>query len=128
MDNIYSKVIRLHFIPAAVNFAGAVYVFLNYELFQFTGYLLGAILGLILSVIWLFQVKDALHSHAIKLMKITFKGLLAKLIAFVIFMTLVYFLSDFSIFFFAVSLFIALVISAIIEIWFYTTLIKHKNS
>ena len=124
MDSIYKKVAGLQAIPAVINVAGTVFVFLNYGSPQFKGFLLGAILGIILSVIWVKQIKEALHSHAVRLFKITFKGLLVKVIVFLIYITLAYAILDFSIVFFAASLFIALFLSAIIEIWFYTTLIK----
>ena len=124
MDSIYKKVAGLQVIPAVINIAGMIYVFFNYGTPQFAGFFLGAILGIILSVIWVLQTKKALYSHAIRLMKITFKGLLIKVIVFLIFMTLAYAALDFDIVFFAGSFFIALFLSAIIEIWFYTTLIK----
>jgi len=124
MDSIYKKVSGLQVIPAVINIAGTVFVFFNYEAPQFAGFILGAILGIILSVIWVLQIREALYSHAIRLMKITFKGLLIKVAVFLIFMTLAYAALDFNIVFFAVSFFIALFLSAIIEIWFYTTLIK----
>lgn len=124
MDSIYKKVAGLQAIPAVINVAGTVFVFINYEMLQFKGFLLGAILGIILSVIWVKQIKEALNSHAIRLFKITFKGLLIKVIVFLIYVTLAYAILDFSIVFFAASFFISLFLSAIIEIWFYTTLIK----
>jgi hypothetical protein len=124
MDSIYKKVAGLQGIPAVINIAGTVFVFLNYEIYQFAGFFLGALLGVILSVIWVLQIKEALYSHAIRLMKITFKGLLIKVAVFLVFMILAYAAMDFDIMFFAVSFFIALFLSAIIEIWFYTTLIR----
>jgi len=126
MDSVYKKVAGLQAIPAVINIAGTVYVFFNYGSPQFKGFLLGAILGIILSLVWVLQIKDAFYSHAIRLMKITFKGLMIKVAVFLVYMILAYAALDFSIVFFAVSFFISLFLSAIIEIWFYTTLIK-KN-
>lgn len=127
MDSIYKKVAGLHVIPAVINIAGTVYVFFNYNKPEFTGYILGALLGVILSLIWIVQINKAADSHAIKLLKITFKGLMVKVVIFLIYMAIVYAVFEFSIVFFAVSFFIALFISAIIEIWFYSTLIKQNK-
>lgn len=125
MDRAFKKVVGLQAIPAVINIAGAVFVFLNFDQLQFTGYVIGALLGVILSIGWVMQEsKTALHPHAIKLLKITFKGLFVKVIIFLIFMTIVYAFFEFSKLFFVISFFIALFISAIVEIWYYTTLIK----
>lgn len=127
MDRIFKKVAGLQIIPAVINIAGAIFVFMNYDQFQFKGYVLGALLGVILSIIWAMQeAKTALHPHAIKLLKITFKGLIVKVVIFFIFMSIAYAVFEFSKTFFSISFFIALFISAIVEIWYYTTLIK-KN-
>jgi hypothetical protein len=126
MDSIYKKVAGLHIIPAVINIAGTVFVFFNYNVSEFTGYISGALLGIILSIVWVMQINKVVDSHAIKLMKITFKGLLVKVAIFFVYVAIVYAVFEFSIVFFAASFFIALFISAIIEIWFYSTLIK-KN-
>lgn len=127
MDSIYKKVAGLHVIPAVINIAGSVFVFLNYTSPEFTGYISGTLLGIILSIIWIMQINKAASSHAIRLMKITFKGLLVKVAVFLVYMAVIYALLEFSIVFFAASFFIALFLSAIIEIWFYSTLIKQNK-
>jgi hypothetical protein len=127
MDSIYKKVAGLHVVPAVINIAGSVFVFLSYNGIEFTGYILGTLLGIILSVIWIIQINKAGDSHAVKLLKITFKGLMIKVAVFFVYMALVYSIFEFSIVFFAVSFFIALFISALIEIWFYSTLIKQNK-
>ncbi len=125
MDRVFKKVVGLQAIPAVVNIAGAVFVFFNFEQPEFTGYVIGAILGVVLSIGWVMQEsKTALQPHAIRLLKITFKGLFLKVIIFLIFMSFVYAFFEFSKAFFVISFFIALLISAIVEIWYYTTLIK----
>lgn len=127
MEKKYKVAVALSFIPALVNAAGSGYVFFYYSNPQFYGYLIGFILGIILSVIWLIQVKKTFGSHAIKLLKTTFKGFFLKFVVFIIFIAGVYSLISFSRTFFAVSFFIALFMSAIIELWFYASLIKENN-
>lgn len=125
MDRVFKKVVGLQAIPAVVNIVGAVFVFFNFDQPEFTGYVIGALLGVILSIGWVMQEsKTASHFHAIKLLKITFKGLFVKVIIFLIFMSFVYAFFEFSKTFFVISFFIALFISAVVEIWYYTTLIK----
>ncbi len=126
MDTKYKMAAFFHVIPAAVNIAGTLYLFNRPDVLQFKGYLIGTVLGIILSFIWLLQVKRALGSHAIKLLKITFTGFLIKLVFFIIFIVGVYSLIEFSRTFFALSFFIAVLVSAIIELWFYASFINSK--
>lgn len=127
MDRVFKRVVGLQVIPAVINIAGAIFVFMNFEQFEFVGYVLGALLGVIISMVWAMQEsKTALHSHAIKLLKVTFKGLVVKVIIFLIFMSIAYAFFDFSKVFFTIAFFIALFVSAVVEIWYYTILIK-KN-
>ncbi len=127
MENKYKVAVAASFIPALVNIAGSVYVFMNFSMFQFSGYLTGTILGIILSVMWLMQVRKAFGSHAIKLLKVTFKAFFLKFLVFLIFIAGVYYLYNFSRTFFAASFFISLSLSAVIEIWFYASLNKANS-
>jgi len=127
MENKYKVAVALNCIPALVNIAGSVYVFFNFTGFQFSGYLTGTVLGILLSVMWLLQVKKAFGSHAIKLLKVTFKAFFIKFIVFIIFIAGLYNLYNFSRTFFAAAFFIALSLSAVIEIWFYASLNKSSN-
>lgn len=122
MENKYKAAVALNALPALVNIAASVYVFFYFSQSQFSGYLMGTILGIILSVMWLLQVKKAFGSHALKLLKITFKGFFVKFIVFIIFIIGVYNLFSFSRTFFAISFFIAIAMNAIIELWFYASL------
>lgn len=127
MEKKYKMAVAFNCVPALVNIAVSVYVFLNFTGFEFSGYLMGAILGIILSVMWLMQVKKAFGSHAIKLLKVTFKGFFVKCIVFIIFILGVYNLFSFSRLFFAASFFIAIFLNAIIELWFYASINKENR-
>jgi len=127
MEKKYKVAVVLNALPAFVNIAVSGYGFFNFTRTQFSGYLIGTILGILLSGMWLMQVKKALGSHAIKLLKVTFKGFFVKFIVFIIFVSGVYYLFNFSRIYFAASFFIALFMGAIIELWFYASLIKENN-
>lgn len=127
MEKKYKIAAALSSIPALVNISISGYGYLNFSTYQLSGYLIGTVLGILISVIWLIQVKKALGSHAIKLLKLTFIGFFIKFIVFVIFITAVYNQINFSRTFFALSFFIALSLSAVIELWFYASLIKESN-
>ena len=127
MEKKYKVAVALNVLPAIVNLSVSGYGFFNFTNLQFSGYLTGSILGILLSVMWLVQVKKAFGTHAIKLLKITFKGFFVKIIVFIVFIVGVYNLVNFSRIYFAISFFIALLISAIIELWFYASLIKENN-
>jgi len=127
MEKKYKAAVALNCIPALVNLVVSGYVFFNFTGLQFAGYLTGTILGILLSIMWLMQVRKAFGSHAIKLLKITFKGFFVKFIVFIIFIFGVYNLVIFSRTFFAISFFIALLLNAIIELWFYASLTKENN-
>jgi hypothetical protein len=124
MEKKYKVAVVLSFIPALINIAVLVYGFLNFTNPGFTGYFIGTILAIVLSVIWLIQIKGTAGSHALKLFKITIKGFLIKLIVFIIFITGIYYCIDFDRKFFAASFFIALFLGAIIELWFYSSMNK----
>jgi len=126
METRYKMAAYFHMIPAAANIAGTVYLLKSGDALQFKGYLIGTVLGIILSIIWLVQVRKALGSHAIRLLKITFKGFFAKLLVFVIFVSGVYYYVDFSRSYFAIAFFLAVFVSAIIELWFYASFIKKE--
>jgi hypothetical protein len=127
MDNKYKVAVVLNALPALVNFAVCGYGFFYFSNLQFRGYLIGTILSIILSVMWLVQVKKALGTHAKKLLSITFTGFFIKFVVFLLFIAGVYYLINFSRMFFAISFFVALLISAVIELWFYASLINEKK-
>ena len=126
METKYKMAVLLSIIPTLINIAGSIYFYFNFNIMEFKGYLIGTILGIILSVIWLMQVKKASGSHAIKLLKITYKGFFIKFLVFVVFIAGVYYLVEFSRTWFVVSFFIALSMSAVIELWFYSSITKQK--
>ena len=127
MEKKYKVAVALNALPALVNITVSVYLFFYFTIFQFSGYLLGTILGVILSAIWLMQVKKAFDSHAIKLLKITFKGFFIKFIVFLIFIAGVYNVVSFSRTFFAVSFFVSICMNAVIELWFYASLTRENK-
>ncbi len=127
MEKKYKLAVILNIIPAMINILASVYLFFNFSPMQFSGYVTGTILGIILSAIWLIQVRKAFGSHAVKLLKITFKGFFVKIVLFIIFIIGVYNLFTFSRIFFAISFFIALLLSAVIELWFYASLINDND-
>lgn len=127
MEKKYKTAVALSMLPAVVNISVCFYGLFNFSALQFRGYLLGTTLGIILSVMWLFQVRRAFGSHAIKLLSITFSGFFIKFVVFFIFIAGVYYLINFSRLYFAVSFFVALLIGAVIELWFYASLISEKK-
>lgn len=126
MENKYKMAVVFNTIPAIINIIVLIYIFFNLSGMHFRGYFIGTVLGIILSVIWLIQVKKAFGSHAIRLLKITLVGFLIKFLVFVIFIAGFYYLIQFNRTYFAVSFFIALLMSSVIELWFYASLINQK--
>ena len=127
MEKKYKVAVILSFIPALINIAVLAYGFLNFTEPQFIGYLMGTILAIVLSLIWLIQVRKAAGSHAIKLFKITIKGFLIKFLVFLLIITGIYTFVNFSREFFAASFFLALFLSAVIELWFYSSINKEAK-
>ena len=127
MEKKYKAAVILSFIPALINIAVLVYGSFSFTNPQLTGYALGTMLTIALSVIWLVQIKKAVGSHAIKLLKITFKGFLIKFIVFFIFIIGIYYCIDFDRKFFAAAFFLALFIGAVIELWFYSSMNKEAK-
>ncbi len=127
MEKKYKMAVALNALPALVNISISGYGYFNFSALQLSGYIIGTVLGILLSALWLIQVKKAMGTHAIKLLKLTFKGFFIKFIVFVVFIVGVYSMFNFSRTFFALSFFIALFISAVIELWFYASLIKENN-
>ena len=127
MENKYKVAAALSMLPALINSAVCFYGFFSFGNLQFRGYLIGTILGVILSVMWLVQVRKAFGTHAIKLLSITFSGFFIKFVVFLIFIAGVYNLINFSRIYFAISFFVALMISAVIELWFYAGLVNEKK-
>lgn len=126
MEEKYKMAAAFHVIPALINISGSVYLFSRQDMMRFSGYVTGTILGIILSVIWLMQVKKVMGTHALRLIKITFKAFLVKVLFFFIFIVGVYNLFKFSRSYFAMAFFIAVFMSAVIELWFYASIVK-KN-
>ncbi len=126
MEIKYRMAVIFNIIPAVVNIAVSVWFFISFTNPEFKGYFLGTILGIILSVIWLVQVRKAAGSHAIKLLKVTYKWFFVKFLVFVIFIAGVYYLIEFSRVWFVVSFFIALSMSAVVELWFYASITKES--
>jgi hypothetical protein len=127
MEKKYKVAAALNTLPALVNIAVCGYGFFYFGNIQYRGYVIGTILSIILSILWLMQVKKALGTHAIKLLSITFTWFFIKFAVFLIFIAGVYYLINFSRTYFAISFFIALFISAVIELWFYSSLINEKK-
>lgn len=126
MEEKYKMAAAFHVIPAIVNIAGSVYVLSNQDMMRSRGYIIGTVLGIILSIIWLLQVKKAMGAHALKLIKITFSAFLVKVMFFLVFIAGVYRFFPFSRTYFAMAFFIAMFISAVIELWFYASTVQ-KN-
>ena len=126
MEEKYRIAAAFHVIPALINICGSVYLFVCGDMMKFSGYAIGTVLGIILSVIWLLQVKKAMGTHALRLIIITFKAFLVKVLFFFVFIVGVYNLFKFSRSYFAMAFFIAVFISAVIELWFYASTVK-KN-
>lgn len=126
MEEKYKIAAAFHVIPALINISGSVYLFVSGDMMKFSGYAIGTVLGIVLSVIWLLQVKKAMGTHALRLIIITFKAFLVKVLFFFVFIVGVYNLFKFSRSYFAMAFFIAVFISAVIELWFYASTVK-KN-
>ena len=130
MEKKFKVAVVLSFIPAFINIAVLIYGFLNFTESQLAGYSMGTILAIVLSILWLIQVRRAVGSHAIKLFKITFKGFLIKFIVFFVFITGIYFgIPGIAVSreFFAASFFLALFFSAVVELWFYSSINKEAK-
>lgn len=126
METKYRMAVIFNIIPAVVNIIVSVWFFLSFTGLEFRGYLLGTILGIILSAIWLIQVRKASGSHAIRLMKVTYKWFFVKFIVLIVFVAGVYYLIEFSWAWFVVSFFVALAMSAVVELWFYNSISKES--
>lgn len=124
METKYRLAVIFNIIPAVVNIIVSVWFFVSFTGLEFRGYLLGTILGIILSVIWLVQVRKASGTHAIRLLKLTYKWFFAKFAVLVVFIAGVYYLIEFSREWFVVSFFVALAMSAVVELWFYSSISK----
>lgn len=126
MEEKFKMAVRFHFIPALINIAGSVYIFGSREIMEFIGYAIGTALGIILSLVWLYQVKKGMGINALGLIKITFKAFIVKVLFFLVFIIGVYNIFQFSRTYFAAAFFVAVFISVIIELWFYASTVK-KN-
>jgi hypothetical protein len=126
MEEKFKMAVRFHFIPALINIAGSVYVLVSREFMEFSGYAIGAALGIVLSIMWLYQVKRGMGANALGLIKIIFKAFIVKVLFFLVFIIGVYNIFQFNRLYFAAAFFIAVFISAIIELWFYVSTVK-KN-
>lgn len=126
METKYRMAVIFNIIPAVVNIVVSIWFFLGFTALEFRGYLLGTVLGIILSVIWLVQVRKASGSHAIRLLKLTYKWFFVKFLVLVIFIVGVYSLIAFSRVWFVVSFFVALAMSAVVELWFYSSISKES--
>ena len=119
METKYRLAVIFNIIPAVVNIIVSVWFFVSFTGLDFRGYLLGTILGILLSVIWLVQVRNSFGAHAIKLLKVTYKWFFVKFIVFLVFVSAIYFMVEFNVTWFVISLLVALSMSAVIELWFY---------
>jgi len=119
MEKQYKMAVMLTFIPAFVNICVSLWFFLSFSKYDFMGSFVGTLLGIILSVIWLVQVKNSFGAHAIKLLKVTYKWFFVKFIVFLVFVSAIYFMVEFNVTWFVISLLVALSMSAVIELWFY---------
>lgn len=126
METKYRMAVIFNIFPAVVNIIVSVWFFLSFTGLEFRGYFLGTVLGIILSAIWLVQVRKASGSHAIRLMKVTYKWFFIKFAVLIFFIAGVYYLIEFSRVWFVVSFFVALAMSAVVELWFYSSISKES--
>jgi hypothetical protein len=126
MNENYKKVIILLIVPGLLNTIATIYVFNNFSHNAFTGYLFGTILSIILTGIWLLQVKNGINANSIIFLKKSFKGFFLKLIVFLLFVFIGYHYLNFDRIYFAIAFFLGIFISIIIEVKFYLSIYKQK--
>ncbi len=124
MNNTLKKVTTLLLIPAVVNSAIAVYVFVTSGNGDFKGYIIGTVLSILLSYLWIWQIRKGIELNFIVLLKRTFWGFLIKLIVLFVVMFGGYKLILFNKFYFAFAFLLGSLLCVIIEIWYYLSIIK----
>ncbi|MCP4133438.1 MAG: hypothetical protein GY754_20890 [bacterium] len=124
MTQKYKKAILLMFIPAAINLAISIYFFQTKGWPQFQGYLIGTALCVIFSLSWVLQANKGLKSNFMVLLKLTFFGFLVKLAIFCLFLFGGYLLLGIDRFYFAGAFLLGTVMSLVIEVWFFLSLVK----
>ncbi len=124
MTGKYKKALILTLIPSVLNLSLSCYVFLNMGIPEFKGYLTGTALCIVLLIIWLIQVRKCIDANAIVLFKLTFGSFIVKFFLFLVVAFGGYMLFNFSRVYFSIAFLIGTILSIIIEVWFYISLIK----
>ena len=123
MTDNKKKALTLIFLPVLINLLVSIYIFLSMNLFYFAGYLTGTLLSATLVVIWLVQVKIGLGANTIAFFKTTFAGFALKLMIFTLVSVGGYFFFSFDRMFFALAFLSGTLISVILQIRYYLTII-----
>lgn len=125
---LLNKTIILVAGASVLNLLVALFVFITRSRVQFLGYVIGVILAIILSSIWLWQVWNGVSANFIILLRFTLKGLLVRLGVLLFFIAGMYFLVDFDRFYFALAFLLGMLLGIVIEVWFYQSLLSRERS
>ena len=112
---------------SVLNLLAALYVFYTKNQVQFQGYIIGVVLAIILSSIWLWQVWNGVSANFIILLRFTLKGLMLRLVVLLFFIAGMYYFVAFDRLYFALAFLVGMVLSIIIEVWFYQALLVRER-
>lgn len=118
------KAVFLMCIPVAFNAAVSVYLFQGGVTPAFQGYVTGTVLSAVFSFFWIWQVKKGIASNPMVMLKVTFWGFLLKLSVLALVTFGGYKLVSFNRVYFAAAFLAGVVLSLLVEVWFYFSLVK----
>jgi hypothetical protein len=124
MKKRYQKAALLLVIPFSINFMISLLLLLSGKKFQFNGYMTGTITSAVLSVIWLFQVKNKMTSNVLNFMKMMLQGYAMKILSLITLLIGGYLLFDFDRLYFVIAFFLGTFASIAVEVWYYISMSK----
>jgi hypothetical protein len=124
MKKRYQKAALLLVIPFSINFMISLLLLLSGKKFQFNGYMTGTITSAVLSVIWLFQVKNKMTSNVLNFMKMMLQGYAMKILSLIALLIGGYMLFDFDRLYFVIAFFLGTFASIAVEVWYYISMSK----
>lgn len=124
MEVKVKKAVFLMCIPAVINTAVSVFLFLKGNNAVFQGYVTGTVLSAIFSFFWIWQVKKGIVSNPMVMLKVTFWGFLLKLSVLMLVTFGGYRLVPFDRVYFAIAFLIGILLTVLVEVWFYFSLVN----
>lgn len=129
MDKVlFNKAIVRVVIASVLNLMAAGYVFFAFPPVRFRGYLVGALLAVVLSALWLRQVRNGVSANFIRLLRFTLGGLVLRLGILLLLVAAMSLLVIFDRMFFAMAFLAGTAMSVYIEVWFYQALLTLERS